>query len=115
MAGLAALGLASNVVQFVDFGLKLFSEAHELYKSTQGSRNEDLELESITLDLKRLAQNLHSTAKPSPGHSRPRKLSEDEATLQKLAIGCEELANELLKLLDDLKVKGPQNRKWKSF
>lgn len=115
MAELAALGLASNIVQFVDFGIKLFSEARDIYESAQDGREEDLELETVTVDLKGFARSLHTRGKPSPGNSRPKKLSADELALQKLAISCEKLANELLKLLDDLKVKGQQNRKWKSF
>jgi hypothetical protein len=112
MAELAALGLASNIVQFVDFGIKLFSEARDLCESAQESRTEDLELESVTLDLKKFAQSLHPTAQPGPA---PKSLSADDIALQKLAISCEKLASELLKLLDDLKVKGQHNRRWKSF
>jgi hypothetical protein len=115
MAELAALGLASNIVQFVDFGIKLFSEAREIYESAQDGRAEDLELETVTVDLKGFAQSLHASGKPSPGNPQPKKLAADEIALQKLAISCEKLANELLKLLDDLKVKGQGNRKWKSF
>jgi len=112
MAELAALSLAGNIVQFVDFGIKLFSEARDLYESAQDGRTEDLELESVTLDLKSFAQSLHSNAKPG---SQPKKPSADDIALMKLAVSCEKLANELLKLLDDLKVKGQQNRRWKSF
>jgi hypothetical protein len=38
MAELAALGLAGNIVQFVDFGIRLFRDLKELYKSPEGGK-----------------------------------------------------------------------------
>ncbi|KAH0536562.1 hypothetical protein FGG08_006570 [Glutinoglossum americanum] len=112
MAELAALGLAGNIVQFVDFGIKLFSEGWELYKSTQGICIEGHELEIVTVDLKRLTGDLRSTTLLSLHAKSP---STDDIRLRELAGSCGELADELLKLLDDLKVKGLYHRKWKSF
>ncbi|OCL04829.1 hypothetical protein AOQ84DRAFT_300082 [Glonium stellatum] len=93
MAELAALSLAGNIIQFVDFGLRLFSEAKGIYDSTQGTPKRSLELEIVATDLRILTKNLQSTTQ-----LRPRNL-----------------ANELLKILDDLKLKGLYNKKWESF
>jgi hypothetical protein len=106
MAELAALGLAGNIVQFVDFGIKLFRHGKELYKSAEGGKAEHLELEAVTTDLKRLAQQLQQTVGPA---------TQDDIALGKLAAGCEKLACELLEVLEKLKVKKEQNRKWESF
>jgi hypothetical protein len=106
MAELAALSLAGNIVQFVDFGIRLFRDLNELYKSPEGAKAEHLELEAVTTDLKCLAQNLQQTVGPS---------TQDDIALGKLAAGCEKLACELLGVLDKLKVKKEQNQKLASF
>ena len=48
---LAALGLAANVVQFIDFVSNLISSSSEVVSSAQGSTERDRELE----------QSLHGT------------------------------------------------------
>jgi hypothetical protein len=55
---LAALSLAGNVIQFVDFGCKLLSQGHELYKSTGGKLEVDEEREVITSDLSALINKI---------------------------------------------------------
>ncbi len=48
---IAAIGLAANIVQFVDFSWKLLSETRDLYDSSTGvSADNDL-LETISKDL----------------------------------------------------------------
>jgi hypothetical protein len=109
MAELAALGLAGNIIQFVDFGIKLLGNGRELYRSATGNTAEDLEIETVTGDLKILSQHLY---KPLQSN---RIVSADEAALQNLAVECEKLATKLLSELDKLKVKDEGSRKWKSF
>jgi hypothetical protein len=106
MAELAVLGLAGNIVQFVDFGIRLFRELKELYKSAEGAKAEHLALEAKTTDLKYLAQKLQQTVGPA---------TQDDIALGKLAAGCEKLACELLGVLDKLKVKKEQTQKLASF
>jgi hypothetical protein len=83
MAELAALGLASNIVQFIDFGITLFREGKELYESADGSNTKRLELETITADLHDIIQELEPTARP---------ITKDEAALGRLAAECSKLA-----------------------
>jgi hypothetical protein len=109
MAELAALGLAGNIIQFVDFGIKLLGNGRELYRSATGNTAEDLEIETVTGDLKILSQHLYKPLQPN------RIVSADEAALQNLAVECEKLATKLLSELDKLKVKDEGSRKWKSF
>lgn len=56
--GLAALGVASNTVQFMDSGCRLVSQNQELYMSSNGLADESVELESITQSLGRLSNDL---------------------------------------------------------
>lgn len=48
MDPLTALGLASNVVQFIDFGLKVISKARQLGESVDGTLKENSEIEDVT-------------------------------------------------------------------
>jgi hypothetical protein len=61
MDPLAALSLAGNVIQFVDFGSKLLSRAEELYKSSRGSLAVNDEIELVTADLKDLITKLRGS------------------------------------------------------
>src|SRR4051812_45151729 len=106
MAEVAGLAIAGNIVQFVDLGIKLFTEGRQLYRSAEGASAEALELESITLAVRRHAQVLHNSQRAQI------KVNGD---LQNIARDCEALATELLALLEELKVKDTENRKWNSF
>lgn len=95
---LSAVGLASSIVQFVDFGSKLLLEGYNVYKSEQGASKESLEIEGATIRLQELSQRL----------SAPRRgaTSKDEAALYELAVDCRALTQELLNMLEELKVTG---------
>lgn len=107
----SALGLASNVVQFIDFGSKLISESHDIYKSASGSSTGNIELELIYTDLNELTNGLQN-----PVLSSRQSLSADEAALSQLASSCYTVATELLTVVNALKVdKNNNHRKWRSF
>lgn len=107
----SALGLASNVVQFIDFGSKLISESHEIYKSASGSSTGNMELELIHNDLNELTKGL----KGSTGLNK-QSLTADEAALRRLAASCHTVAVELLNVVKTLKIDNNSNhRKWRSF
>jgi len=93
---LTAISLASAVVQFVDFSVKLVSAGHELYE--KGSLADNDEVEQITQDLANLTEEL--------GADRPaaaKQLSQDEIAIKKLARSCKELADDMLAVLTTLK------------
>lgn len=100
MDPLTAIGLAGNVVQFVDFCGKLVSKSVEIYRSREGVLREIIDIETATKDLAQLNdQNSIVTA--------------DEA-LERLCKSCIAVADELLQALGKVKVNGsPQ--KWLSF
>ena len=107
----SALGLAGNIVQFVDFASKLFSKSKELYKSSSGATKENQELEDATDTLRRLCASLK---KVDQGGSKSAGRLNDEDVLRALANNCHVTANELLSALEDLRTRGPHG-KWQSF
>ena len=109
LESMAALGLASNIIQFVDFGCRLFSKSRELYQSTEDSVAEHIELDNIASFLSRISQTL-TVSNPSPGHA-PR----EESQVESLASTCKKIADELSHALDQLKAKGPKRKKWQCF
>ncbi|MCJ1437265.1 hypothetical protein MMC27_006651 [Xylographa pallens] len=106
-----ALSLAGTVVQFVDYGSKLIKEGSELYHSAGGALPVNAELEKITVNLKEITKKLESSARTDTGSTGDTK---ETGALRSLAESCSEAADELLNVLEDLKVKGT-NRQWQSL
>ena len=109
---LAAVGLAGNVAQFVEFSCKLFDQATTIYHSSTGSTQGAKDLETLTQQLRTLCANL-AHANNSFQHPGPTRQPNPDS-LRKLAENCEAAANELLSELSNLKAKDP-NSKWSSF
>lgn len=116
MDPLTALGLASNVVQFISFTRELVDKGREISKSADGALIENLELEAITRNLYDLSRGLmvppltktsRLTGKPKP--------SKPERELQQLCEGSRDVAATLLNALQSLKVTGSKHQKWVSF
>lgn len=116
MDPLTVLSLVGNIVQFVDFGGKLLSRAVELYKSPVVTLSAHHELELVTADLGALAAKLRQSSNPG-GDSEsadPDRITQTES----FKILCDEavnLADELVKRLNTLKVKDRKLRKWRSL
>ena len=104
MDPVAALGLAGNIVQFVDFSCKVLQDTKNLYRSTTGASAENDILEVICHDLIDLDNAL--TAPSAPGAI--------PDSVRSLASTCKEVAAELLGILDKIRVREPR-QKWKSF
>lgn len=100
METLAAVGLAGNIVQFVDFSGKLISKSKQLYH--HGTLDENVDIETATKHLVVLNKKFKEDA-----------ISVGDRTLQNLALSCQNAANDLLKALDKVKVKDKQ-QKWES-
>ena len=131
LEGLAALGFASNVVQFVEFGCRIFSQSKELYRSSSGLLDEAAELENIAQSLSRLSNNLIVERKPLSKDSdielgdgmeripptQPTNalgIDSGEIDLVLIATDCKRVANELSEALNQLRVKSPRKR-WDCF
>ena len=108
MEALVAVGLAGNIVQFVDFSCTLFERTTSIYHSHAGSSAEADSLESITKDLQDL------TSKLSQGSQHHAASAQHDVGLRKLAQECQEVAAELLSVLLEVKAK-KRGSKWSSF
>jgi hypothetical protein len=102
MEALVALSLASNVLQFVQFGSHIISETREIYRSSAGASAEHLNLEAVAQDLRRLLIPLQSSVQVGP-------------ELKKLLRACNGVAEDLLEAIQQLQTKDGPHRKWQSF
>jgi hypothetical protein len=102
---LTAIGLAGNLVQFVDFSSKIVSKAKEIYNSAEGCLPEHNDAVTITKCLQTLNSKLQGRIRTPT--------TANEQVLQELWVGCEEVAQELLGVLEIPKLEGNKS-KWKS-
>jgi hypothetical protein len=106
---LTALGLAGNIVQFVDFTIRLLEDAQKIQKSAHGTLQENLDVETVAKTIRTLQKKLRLQG----GHS----MIDDgkaENSLEQLCSGCDETAEELLEVLGKLKIQGNKSP-WKSM
>jgi hypothetical protein len=101
----AAISLAGNITQFIDFTSKLIIQSLRLYKSDSGVLAENVELQAVAEDLKRLSGSLTV---------RFLATSEADEGIIALARSCRAESDKLLSALERLKAQ-PGNRKWQSF
>lgn len=106
-----ALTVASSVVQFVDFSIKIISKGNQYYKSADGVLQQNAEHIATADAFRRLSYGL---SRSLIALSQERKLSDDEKALQLAAQNCKNLASTLRDTVDKLRL--PENNKrWKSF
>jgi uncharacterized protein YfkK (UPF0435 family) len=106
MDPLTAVGLAGNIITFIDLSTKVVSRAKQLYESTSGATSENDELESLTKNLKDLDDR---TRRKPPNTSRNGHFSlniTSETVLDNISQQCIQVADELLETLESVKVKG---------
>jgi hypothetical protein len=97
-----AIGLAGNIVQFVDYSSKLISSTHEIYKSGTGSSEKHVYLEVIATRLLELNRTLEQ---PKLTGTK----SYNKALLE-LRAECGQDAEDLLKLIEALRAKKDSKR-----
>jgi hypothetical protein len=108
----SALGVAGNIVQFLDFGSKLISKGKEIYISADGSSITNVDLEIISQDLHEITDSLAST--PLSNSSQTFNRGDNEMRI--LATSCKAVAEQLLGVVRGLKVDDNcKHRRWKSF
>jgi hypothetical protein len=115
MDPLTVLSVAGSVVQFAGFGLKLFTNGRELYKSTRGILTVHEELELVTVDLRALIVKVARVHDSEVAESENHGEQDDEANFRKICCDTIELAGELIDALDKLKLREGKNRIWESF
>ena len=101
---ISAIGLAGNIVQFVDFSWGLLRETKDLYNSSEGTTADIDVLERISNDIININDTLTA---PSAADAIPDQMRD-------LASQCKRIAQELLEILDKVKAKEPR-KKWRSF
>jgi hypothetical protein len=110
MEALAAVGLASNVLQFISFAQDLVSTSKQISRNADGALVENLELEAITKNLDHLGSSLLV---------RVRHDDADTKELRKLCEGCRYISGLLIERLKSLKVNsklsGTVGQQWASF
>jgi hypothetical protein len=106
MDPLTAVGLAGNIITFVDFSIEVLSRARQLYDSAGGATAENEELESLTKNLKALADRTQRRPSDIPQKGHFRLSISSETVLDNLSQQCIQVADELLETLDSIKVKG---------
>lgn len=106
MEALTALSVASSVIQFVDFGSKLVSKSKKLYRSKRGVLDSTIDSERIIHDLTLLLVSLKRKLPENrilSSESPPKRSVNDEA-LDELCKRSVEIAEQLLRRLEKLRV-----------
>ena len=108
MDPLSGISLAGNILQFLDFATNIISQGHEIYRSSDGAGERNLEIEAAAKRLFELNKYLPGTV--------PHRANGNafDHGLMGVANSCSAVAKELLEVLEKLKVEG-KHRKWKSL
>ena len=86
----ASIGLASNVLQFIDFGTRFVMKAWKIYHDGQGAGDNILDLLATTKDLESAVTALTS----EPGTA--------DSGMHEICVSCSEVASQLLTSLREL-------------
>lgn len=97
---ITALGVAGNVIQIIDFSLKVTSKAREIHHSADGALNGNLALEAIATDLTAISAKLEDSRRATTGCN----------DLDDLCRRVRETAKELLDALQGMKASGQHGR-----
>ncbi|KAF4965715.1 hypothetical protein FSARC_6498 [Fusarium sarcochroum] len=104
MDPVSAIGLASSIITFIDFGSELITGAIEIYRAPDGSSAADARLQDVLNDLGDLVEELEKTFHAA---------TKAEKNIKSLAQECGEDAQELRDILRELKMTG-RRTPWKS-
>lgn len=101
MDPLTCLSVASNVVQFVDFTLKIYSETRQLYKD--GQLEVHAQTAKATKDLSNFSKEM---ARPIRAEGENRGLTENEMELEAICKDCSKLADDMVTRLKKFDITG---------
>ena len=105
MDPITALGIAGNVVQFIDFGLKAVSKAREIHASSTGSLVENVNLTLLAEDIAAVTAKLSISTGAG--------VESGNGSLDDICKRCVEAATELLGALKGMHSSGEKS-KWRS-
>jgi hypothetical protein len=105
MDPLSALAVATAVTQFLEFGVNVVSGTWERYREAAGTTENHTDIGSVASTIRDLAGNVR---RPSQGalSSNSTINSQQERQLEKITKKCQDVADELLALLSELKATG---------
>lgn len=100
MEVLAAVGLASATVQFLDLSTKIVVFARGIHDSTSGMTDANNSIDFVAATMKQLSSDLE--------HLMPSQINQtrDQKALGDLAVKCRSVASEILQILEKMK---PEN------
>lgn len=112
MDPVSALGLASAVIQFIQFASVLFKGAHTIHQAARNPSAGSKDLETIYSKLSDFSSSL--ATRPSHGISGT-LLTDNQERLQSLAADCKKDCDELLDKVERLREYKASGRVWKMF
>jgi hypothetical protein len=113
----AAIALAGNSLQFVEYAGKVVSKSADIYHSESGSSKDAVKLRVVTEELRKLSNAVSTRySNATPGTDQAIERSQTDKAIIKLALECRSEAHQLLYVLDGLQVqtKDKPKRKWES-
>lgn len=113
MEPLAALGLASNIIQIADFSSRLLAKSREIYTSAEGTIEEHALLRDSATNLAELSAALstpllHELEKQRVWHKQ--KAHAADRQLLRLCADSKDVATKLLAEIDRLKLKDSRGK-----
>lgn len=111
MDPVSALGVASGVVQLVEFAQSLLRGTYDIYRSASGSSAANVDLQTITTSLNTLNHDLRLSLGRAASS---KELSNSDLELQTLCKDCNATADQLISALEKLKAQKTHNF-WNSF
>lgn len=104
MEALEAVGLAGNILTFIDFAYKLVTIGHSIHGSSSGATKSNEELAALSLHLDQAVTGLRSGKAAN-------LLSDEEKALNEVCAQCLELSGDLQGLLQDLRARNPRSKR----
>jgi hypothetical protein len=104
---LAVIGLASNILSFVDFGMKLASVSKDIRDSSHGMTAEVKQLADIAASLESWVDKVKKSRLSRAN------LSNDELNMLKVAEDCERLVPQIQEKLTKMRTR--EDATWKAF
>lgn len=97
MEALAAVGLASNVAQFLEYGISVVHLTSQIMRSTKGTSQQMAELELVATDITQTLQTINKAETQYAGGRR-------DEVLHKLVARCLELSTQIIDIVNGLKM-----------
>ena len=102
MDPVTAIGLAVNIFTVIDLSCKVISRADKLYQSGKDSTKENAQIEEVVRDLKDYSLELNTSRNYATKHER---------SIETLGKECAACSDELLAILEDLKLSKKSRRR----